>query len=262
VSVATGGAARIAAAFDGHGKRAALMPYLMGGYPDLEASAEAGEAAIDAGADLLELGIPFSDPLADGPVIHAAGTEALARGATPHGVLRVCERLSARAPVVLMVYANMVLANGAEAFALRAAAAGAAGLIVPDLPHDEAEGLRAACDAEQLALVPLVAPTSRPERVAAIGRDARGFVYAVSVAGTTGERDQVAPELVATIAGIRSATDLPVAVGFGISTAEQASNVADLADGVIVGSRIVRAAGDGGAAEVGHVVADLARALG
>jgi tryptophan synthase alpha chain len=261
VTVATSGAERIAAAFDGHGKRAALMPYLMGGYPDLETSAEAGDAAIDAGADLLELGIPFSDPLADGPVIHAAGTEALTRGATPHGVLRVCERLSERVPVVLMVYANMVLAHGGEAFALRAAAAGAAGLIVPDLPHDEAGELRTACDGEGLALVPLVAPTTRPERVAEIGAAARGFIYAVSLAGTTGERQALAEGLAGTVAGIRAASELPVAVGFGISSAEQARSVAELADGVIVGSRIVRAAGEGGAAEVGRAVAELARAL-
>jgi tryptophan synthase alpha chain len=262
VSVATGGAERIAAAFGGHGKRAALMPYLMGGYPDLEGSAAAGEAAVDAGADLLELGVPFSDPLADGSVIHAAGTEALKRGATPHGVLRVCERLSQRVPVVLMVYANMVLANGAGAFARRASLAGAAGLIVPDLPYDEAGELRDACDAEGLALVPLVAPTTRPERVADIGGSARGFVYAVSLAGTTGERDALAAGLADTVERIRAASDLPVAVGFGISTADQAASVADMADGVIVGSRIVRAAGEGGAAEVGRAVADLARALG
>ena len=135
MSVATGGQERIAAAFAGHGKRAALMPYLMGGYPDVEASAAAGLAAAEAGADLIELGIPFSDPLADGPVIHAAAVEALKAGATPHGVLRVCERLAERVPVVLMVYANVVLQAGgtAEAFARRAAAAGASGLIVPDL---------------------------------------------------------------------------------------------------------------------------------
>src|SRR5215213_11181916 len=165
----------IAAAFNGHGKRAALMPYLMGGYPSVEKSVSAGFAAADAGADLLELGIPFSDPLADGPVIHAAGTAALAAGVTPHGVLGACERIAARVPVVLMVYANIVLTAGASAFALKAASAGAAGLIVPDLPHDEAEEVRAACDAEGLALVPLVAPTSTPERVRAIGADARGF---------------------------------------------------------------------------------------
>src|SRR5204863_9169328 len=134
VSVATGGAARIAAAFDGHGKRAALMPYLMGGYPDLEASAEAGEAAIDAGADLLELGVPFSDPLADGPVIHAAGTEALAAGATVPAVLELGRALSERVPVILMCYANLVLARGVERFADELARAGISGLIVPDLP--------------------------------------------------------------------------------------------------------------------------------
>ena len=116
---------RIAAAFSGNGKRAALMPYLMGGYPSLDASRDAGLAAVDAGADLLELGIPFSDPLADGPVIHAAGTEALRAGATPHGVLRVCEALADRVPVVLMVYANLVFTPGAERFAQRAAEAGA-----------------------------------------------------------------------------------------------------------------------------------------
>ena len=122
------------------------MPYLMGGHPSLEASTEAGLAAADAGADLIELGIPFSDPLADGPVIHEAASQALAAGVTPHGVLGVCEALASRVPVVLMVYTNVVLSAGAERFALRAAAAGASGLIVPDLPHDEAGGLRAACD--------------------------------------------------------------------------------------------------------------------
>jgi len=195
VSVRATGVDRIASGFASHGKRAALMPYLMGGYPDLDASLDCGLAAAAAGADLIELGIPFSDPLADGPVIHAAGTEALARGVTPHGVLHVCARLAERIPVVLMVYVNVVMAAGAQAFALRAAAAGAAGLIVPDLPHDEAAELRAACDAEGIALVPLVAPTTMPERVAEIGADARGFVYTVSLTGTTGERDSLPPEL-------------------------------------------------------------------
>jgi tryptophan synthase alpha chain len=251
----------IAAAFSAHGKRAALMPYLMGGYPSIEESVSAGLAAADAGADLLELGIPFSDPLADGPVIHAAGTAALSAGATPHGVLGACERLAVRVPVVLMVYANIVLTAGVDAFALRAASAGASGLIVPDLPHDEAAELRAACDSEGLALVPLVAPTSTPERIAAIGADARGFVYTVSLTGTTGERDELPPGLAETVERVRASTDLPVAVGFGISTPEQARSVAELADGVIVGSRVVRAAGEGGAAAVGAVVAELASAL-
>jgi tryptophan synthase alpha chain len=252
---------RIASAFAGHGKRAALMPYLMGGFPDLDGSLAAGEAAASAGADLIELGIPFSDPLADGPVIHDAATRALAAGATPYGVLGVCERLSARVPVVLMVYANVVLTAGAEAFALRAASAGAAGLIVPDMPHDEAGELRAACDAEGIALVPLVAPTSTPERMRAIGADARGFVYAVSLTGTTGERTALAEGLGETVAQVREVADVPVAVGFGISTGEQASEVAALGDGVIVGSRIVRAAAEGGAAAVAAVVEELAAAL-
>jgi len=255
------GQERIAAAFASHGKRAALMPYLMGGFPDPGSSQAMLEAAVDAGADLIELGVPFSDPLADGPVIHEAATRALAAGATPHRVLEDCRAVADRVPVVLMVYANVVLAGGAEAFVRRAAVAGAAGLIVPDLPHDEAGPLREACQAEGLALVPLVAPGTPPERLAAIGADARGFVYAVSLTGTTGERDALPPDLAAIVERVRGATDVPVAVGFGISTSEQAAQVADLADGVIVGSRMVRAAGEGGAAAVGRTVADLAGAL-
>ena len=251
----------ISTAFSENGKRAALMPYLMGGFPSIEESAAAGLAAADAGADVLELGVPFSDPLADGPVIHAAATDALAAGATPHGVLGVCEQLAVRVPVVLMVYANIVLTAGASAFALRAASAGASGLIVPDLPHDEAGDVRAACDAEGLALVPLVAPTTTPERIASIGAEARGFVYTVSLTGTTGERDQLPEGLPETVERVRASTEVPVAVGFGISTPEQARTVAELADGVIVGSRVVRAAGEGGAEAVRSVVGELAVAL-
>jgi tryptophan synthase alpha chain len=254
---------RIAGAFaaaQGDGKAAALMPYFMGGYPSVEASLSAGEAAIGAGADLIELGVPFSDPLADGPVIHAAATDALAAGATPHAVLGVCERLAEKVPVVLMVYANVVLASGVEAFALRAAAAGAAGLIVPDMPHDEAGELRAACDAEGLAVVPLVAPTTTAERMIEIGAAARGFVYAVSVAGTTGERDELPPGLEDTVGRARAATEVPVAVGFGISTAEQVRSVAAIADGVIVGTRLVRAAAEG-PDEVARTVEELSRGV-
>ncbi|HYN51483.1 MAG TPA: tryptophan synthase subunit alpha [Thermoleophilaceae bacterium] len=261
MSVAATGVDRIAAAFRAHGKRAALMPYLMGGYPDLEGSTEAGLAAAAAGADLIELGVPFSDPLADGPVIHAAATEALARGATLHGVLRVCERVAREVPVVLMVYVNVIVAAGPEAFALRASAAGASGLIVPDLPHDEADEVRAACDGEGLALVPLVAPTTTAERIGQIGADARGFVYTVSLTGTTGERAELPPGLPETVAAVRASTEVPVAVGFGISTPDQARAVAEVADGVIVGSRVVRAAGEGGASAVGELVAELAEAM-
>lgn len=237
------------------------MPYLMAGFPDLGASREVGEACIDSGANLLELGVPFSDPLADGPVIHAAATEALKGGATLHGVLRVCESLAGQVPVVLMVYANVVLAGGDSAFVERAAAAGAAGLIVPDLPHDEAAGLREVCDARGLALVPLVAPNTPPERLAQIAADARGFVYTVSVAGTTGERSELPAELRETVERVRDAASVPAAVGFGISTPEHARQVAEIADGVIVGSRVVRAAGEGGPDAVAEVVAELASAL-
>jgi tryptophan synthase alpha chain len=154
----------------------------------------------------------------------------------------------------------VVLAGGVEAFALRAAASGASGLIVPDLPHDEAAELRAACDAEGLALVPLVAPNTTPERMSEIGAAARGFVYAVSVTGTTGERDELPPGMEDAVGRVRSATDVPVAVGFGISTAEQVRAVAAIADGVIVGSRLVRAAAEGPDA-VGRTVEDLSRGV-
>lgn len=255
---------RIADAFaslGSRGRRAALMPYLMGGHPNLEESARCLTAAAEAGADLVELGIPFSDPLADGPVIHAAGTQALEAGVKPGDVLKLCERAATRLPVALMVYANLVLAHGGDGFVRRAADAGASGLIVPDLPHDEAGGVREACDAAGLDLIPLVAPTTAGERLEAIGRDARGFVYAVSVVGTTGERDDVPSGLAELIERVRGVTELPVAVGFGISTVDQARRVGDLADGVIVGSRVVRAAGEGGADGVREVVASLAAAL-
>jgi tryptophan synthase alpha chain len=250
---------RLAQAFASHGKTAALMPYLMGGYPSLDASREIGLACADAGADLVELGVPFSDPLADGPVIHAAATEALRAGATPLWVLEVCAAVSERIPVVLMAYANLVL--GHDGFLDQARAAGASGLIVPDLPHDEAGDLRAECDARGLALVPLAAPSSTDERLAEIGRDARGFVYTVSLAGTTGERDELPPGLTRTVERVRASATVPVAVGFGISTPAQARAVGDIADGVIVGSRLVRAAGEGGAEAVGALVAGLSEAL-
>ena len=253
---------RIAAAFAGHGRRAALMPYLMGGYPDLETSRAVAEACAEGGADMIELGVPFSDPLADGPVIHAAATHALAGGVRVDEVLRVCATVAGRLPVMLMVYANAVMAHGADDFIARAADAGAAGLIVPDLPHDEAAELRTACDARGLALVPLVAPSTSVQRLQAIGADARGFVYTVSLAGTTGERSALPPELPELVERVRAAAGpTPVAVGFGIASTEQARAVADLADGVIVGSRVVRAAGEGGAPAVRELVESLAAAL-
>ena len=245
MSTTTTGRQTIAAAFASSGKRAALMPYLMGGFPTMDASRAIGEAYAEAGADLVELGVPFSDPLADGPVIHAAGTQALAAGATVHDVLEVGRALAETIPVVLMCYANLVLARGPERFADELAQRGVSGLIVPDLPLEEAEGALAACDAAGLALVPLVAPTSPPERLAAIGARARGFVYTVSVTGTTGERGTLAQDLPDILARTKAAADEAVALGFGIGTPEAAAAAADAgADGVIIGSRLVRAAAE------------------
>jgi tryptophan synthase alpha chain len=216
----------------------------MGGFPDLERSRAIGHAYADGGADLVELGVPFSDPLADGPVIHAAGTAALKAGATIAGVLEVCADLAPRLPVVIMCYANLVLAR--DDFAARIGAAGAAGLIVPDLPLEEAPALLDACDAAGLALVPLVAPTTPDERLAAIGSRARGFLYTVSVTGTTGERKALSETFATTVERARAHTDVPVALGFGIATPEHAAQAAAAgADGVIVGSRLVRAAAEG-----------------
>ena len=171
------------------------MPYLMGGFPTLDGSRAIGEAYAEGGADLVELGVPFSDPLADGPVIHAAGTQALEAGATVHGVLEVGRALTESVPVVLMCYANLVLARGTERFAADLAERGISGLIVPDLPLEEAGDVLAACDAAGVALVALVAPTTPEERLAAIGASARGFVYTVSVTGTTGERQGLSDDL-------------------------------------------------------------------
>ena len=224
--------------------RAALMPYLMGGFPDQATATEIAGAYVDSGADLIELGVPFSDPLADGPVIHAAATAALAKGATLESVLETCAAVSDRVPVALMAYANMALAVGPERFAQEAAGAGAAGVIVPDLPIDEAGEIGEALAAEGLAMVPLLAPTTPPARRAEIGARGQGFVYLVSTAGTTGERDRLPPGLTELIEAAKRDAEVPVAVGFGIGTPEQAAAVGQVADGVIIGSRLVRAATD------------------
>jgi tryptophan synthase alpha chain len=245
---ASSGAERIAAAFQAAGEegRAALMPYMMAGFPNLETSLAVAEAYAES-ADLVELGVPFSDPLADGPTIHAAATTALEAGATLETAIEICEAISDRVPVVFMVYANMVLAHGGAAeFARRALVAGAAGAIVPDLPLEEAEPVRAAFGAAGLALVPLIAPTTPAERRARICAVAQGFVYVVSTVGTTGERDEVPAELADLVAATKEESEVPVAVGFGIGTPAQAAQVGKLADGVIIGSRLVRAASEAG----------------
>jgi tryptophan synthase alpha chain len=224
--------------------RAALMPYLMGGFPDQDTATAIAEAYAAAGADLIELGVPFSDPLADGPTIHAADTAALDAGATLESVLETCATVADRLPVALMAYTNMVLSHGVEEFATLAAEAGAAGVIVPDLPLEEQSGIAEALGSHGLALIPLVAPTTPPERRAQICAGAHGFVYLVSTVGVTGERTELPAELTDLIGAAKDEADVPVAVGFGISTAEQAATVGKVADGVIIGTRLVRAVAD------------------
>jgi tryptophan synthase alpha chain len=261
------GIERIAEAFESaraEGRRAALMPYLMAGFPSLETSAAIAEAYVEGGADLIELGIPFSDPLADGPVIHAAAVEALRGGVDVVSALGVARAVSDRVPVIVMCYANPIFARGLERFVDMLVEVGACGLIVPDLPLEEAPEMLAACDQHGVALVPLVAPTTPPERLSQIGARARGFLYTVSVTGTTGERAANAGGLPEVLARAKSHTDVPVAVGFGIGTPEQAAAAASAgADGVIVGSRLVRAAGesDAPAGAVRELVAAFAAAL-
>jgi tryptophan synthase alpha chain len=260
------GVERIAAAFATARSedRAALMPYLMGGFPDMATSAAVIDAYADVGADLIELGVPYSDPLADGPVIHAAATRALAAGARFDGVLALCERVAGRVPVLPMVYANVVLTLGAERFAAMLAEAGAAGAIIPDLPREEDPAVAAALLARGLAPIGFVTPTTAPERLAEIAGAAVGFTYVVSLAGVTGERDELPPELAAIVDAVRTASDAPAAVGFGIGTPEQAARVGAIADGVIIGSRLVRAvaAAPDRAAAVDAVSAFLAEARG
>ena len=241
------GAARIGAAFAAAREqgRAALMPYLMGGFPDHETATAVAEAYADSGADLIELGVPFSDPLADGPTIHAADTAALQAGATLESVLETCAAVADRVPVALMCYANMVFARGVGEFGSKAAAAGAAGVIVPDLPLEEQNEVGAELASFGLALIPLVAPTTAPERRAEICRSAHGFVYAVAVVGTTGERTgELGEELRSFIEDLQGHSTVPVAVGFGISAPEQAAQFGRVADGVIIGSRLVREVAD------------------
>ena len=240
------GIERIAAAFAAAREegRAALMPYMMAGFPDLETSAAVIDAYADTGADLIELGVPYSDPLADGPVIHAAATAALAAGTTFDDAMALCERVSARLPVLPMVYANVVLTLGPDRFAAALEHAGAAGAIVPDQPPGEDRSVAAALGERGLAPIGFVAPTTAPERRERIAADAIGFTYVVSLTGVTGERAEVPPELAEMVAAVRDASSAPAAVGFGIGTPEHAAAVGEMADGVIIGTRLVRAVGE------------------
>jgi tryptophan synthase alpha chain len=225
----------------------AFMPYSVLGYPTPAASVEVVQTLVTAGADLLELGVPFSDPLADGPTIQAATQRALEKGVTLAGCIAMAADLRARGvqtPALLMGYVNPILAYGAERFAADSAAAGVDGFIVPDLPPEEAGELEAACRPHGLALVYLLAPTSSAERIALAAEKSQGFIYLVSLTGVTGARDSLPPGLADFVARVRAVTSKPLAVGFGIGSGDQARAVGQLADGVIVGSALVKRAGE------------------
>ena len=226
--------------------RTALMPYLTMGYPERGSALELVPAIVRAGADLIELGVPFSDPLADGATIQAASQRALENGMS----LRLCLEQAAalraageRVPFVLMGYYNPILQMGVERFARRAAQAGIDGAIVPDLPPEESGALRAALLQHDVDLVFLLAPTTDQARVDAVAALGSGFLYLVSLVGVTGARDHLPAELEAFVARVRAVTHLPLAVGFGIGSPAQAARVARIADGAIVGSALIRALG-------------------
>lgn len=225
----------------------ALIPYVMAGYPDLATSEALAVALGAAGADLLELGVPFSDPQADGATIQAASQKALDQGMTLAGALALAGRITARiaTPLVLMTYFNPIFSYGLARFCEAAAEAGVAGLIVPDLPPEEAEALDQAAAPHNLALVYLVAPTSTDERIARIARAAEanghGFLYCVSLSGVTGARERLPEHLAAFIGRVRAVTEVPLAVGFGVSRAEHVAEIGRMADGAVVASALLNA---------------------
>ncbi|MCL4472571.1 MAG: tryptophan synthase subunit alpha [Actinobacteria bacterium] len=235
---------RLEDVFAASSKKALLMPYTTGGYPSMHECRHVMESFIAGGADMIELGVPFSDPLADGPVVQASSQVALEQGITPDDVLTLASEFSARVPIVLMVYYNCVFSYGQDRFVEAAAAAGVNGLIVPDLPVDEASGFMASCRGRGIDPILLVAPTSPDERIDLIAENASGFIYCVSVTGVTGARTSLSDQLPAFLERVRARTRVPLAVGFGVSTPEHAAEVARHADGVIIGSRLISLVSD------------------
>ena len=227
--------------------RAALMPYFTLGFPTLETSVDVLLSIARSGADLIELGIPFSDPLADGPTIQHSTQVALQQGMTVANCLEIVRTLRQRdvqQPLLLMSYFNPILAFGLKAFVIAAAQAGSDGFIIPDLPIEEAGEFEMECHRHQLALVYMLAPTTPDARIAQIAARSSGFLYLVSLTGVTGARQNLSKGLQAFIQTVREHTDLPLAVGFGISNPEQAETVGRLCDGVIVGSALIHTAGN------------------
>ena len=249
--------------------RKALAPFVTAGDPDVATSVALLEAVAGAGATLCELGVPYSDPIADGPVIQASYTRALGSGITLENVFAIAKQASARVtmPILAMASYSLIFRRGIDRFVADATAAGLTGFVVPDLPLEESDELDSACRAAGLALVRLVTPTTPPDRAEAIARKSTGFLYCVSVAGVTGARTELPPGLIDRIKWLRTKTDVPILVGFGISGPDQVKAVAAVADGVIVGSALVRriaeAAGKPRAellADVGHYAGELATA--
>ena len=263
--------ARLRAAFDraAEQRRAALVAYLTFGDPDVQTSIDVIEAAARAGADVIELGVPFSDPSADGPSIQRAMERALLRGASLPGALDAIAELRRRGlatPIVLFGYYNPIFVMGPAAFAERAARAGVDAVLTVDLPIDELAELATPLAANGVAVIPLVAPTSTPERIARLGAFSAPFVYYISLTGVTGAKAAAVPVDPARLAQIRAAANAPVAVGFGIRTPADAARFAAIADGVVVGTALVDqvAAGDaaGAPARVAALITALAGALG
>ena len=223
-------------------RRRALIMYLTVGFPQRDSTTELVPAIVEAGADMIELGVPFSDPLADGATVQRATQIALANGVNVSSCLRVVRELRTSgvgAPILLMGHYNPLLQYGLERFCADAAAAGVDGLIIPDLPPEESADLHGACQADGLDLIFMLAPTSTDERIGQVAHLAAGFIYCVALSGTTGTRAELPAELPQFLSRVRSATQMPLAVGFGISEPRHARQVAAVADGVIVGSALV-----------------------
>jgi tryptophan synthase alpha chain len=240
--------------------RTALIPYLTAGYPDRRVSEEALRIA-DELADVLEVGVPFSDPLADGPTIQRSTFQALQQGMTLTGTLELIQRCRLRRPVVVFSYLNPILRYGLDRFLRDAEGIGVAGLLLTDLPAGSDPAVERAVQRSSLDLIRLIAPTTRPERVAAAVEGAEGFVYLVSRLGVTGASRSLAADLAQSVERLRGATRLPVAVGFGISSGEQARTVARLAEGVVVGSALVDALGNDGVAGARRFLRELRAGL-
>ena len=251
--------------------RKALAPFVTAGDPDAATTVAVLEAIAKAGASLCELGVPYSDPIADGPVIQASYTRALGKGLTLADVFDAAKQASGRVsmPILAMASYSLIFRRGIDRFVADAVAAGLAGFVVPDLPIEESDDLDTACRRAGLALVRLVTPTTPPDRAEAIAKKSTGFLYCVSVAGVTGARTELPPGLIDRVKWLRSKTSVPILVGFGISSPEQVKAVAEVADGVIVGSALVRRITEAAdqpretmLADVSHYVADLAAACG